>query len=153
MTPLPISSSNFYQPNIETCPLTPHDTTTTKEMSRSHANDEISSLNTAYHSGFGSDLDSFNNTHSYNTIVTNYSDYGTSWGVKEERSEITAWLSPLDPRFRHQDIRTRRADNVGEWRMRTDEFQSWCDGAQPEGSGLATLFCCGDPGAGKTYFT
>jgi hypothetical protein len=45
-------------------------------------------------------------------------------------SEILAWLSPLEPRIRHQDLRTRRADNVGEWLLQTDEFQRWCNGAQ-----------------------
>jgi len=71
----------------------------------------------------------------------------------EAMPEVLAWLSLLEPSIRHQDIRKRRADNVGEWRMQTREFQSWCDGAQREGSDSAALFCPGDLGAGKTYFT
>ena len=71
----------------------------------------------------------------------------------EDRSEILTWLSPLEPRIRHQDLRTRRADNVGEWLLQTDEFQRWCDSSQQVGSEHATLFCCGGPAVGKTYLT
>jgi len=67
--------------------------------------------------------------------------------ARDERAEILAWLSPLEPRIRHQDLRTRRADNVGEWLLHTDEFQSWCNGARH-----GTLICYGDPAVGKTYF-
>jgi len=70
----------------------------------------------------------------------------------EDRSEILTWLSPLEPRIRHQDLRTRRADDVGEWLLRTAEFQRWSNGAQQEGAEHATLFCCGGPAVGKTYF-
>jgi len=56
------------------------------------------------------------------------------------------------PRIRHQDLRTRRADNIGEWLLGTDEFQRWYGGAQQGGAERATLFFCGDPAVGKTYF-
>jgi len=71
--------------------------------------------------------------------------------LAEDRSEILTWLSPLEPRIRHQDLRTRRADNVGEWLLETDEFKRWFDGAQQRGPDYASLFCCGGPGVGKTY--
>jgi len=86
---------------------------------------------------------SFNIIDSFNNIV--------NISATDERSEILAWLSPLEPRIRHQDVRTRRADNVGEWLLQTGEFQRWCDDAQHEGSDKQILFCCGDPGVGKTY--
>ena len=89
-------------------------------------------------------INSFNVTNSYNNIV--------NIGVTDENAEILAWLSPLEPRIRHQDLRTHCADNVGEWLLQTDEFQRWCSSAQQEGADHATLFCCGDPAVGKTYF-
>jgi len=87
-----------------------------------------------------------NNTHSFNYVSNDV------WNVNniaatDEKSEILAWLSPLEPRIRHQDLRTRRADNVGEWLLQTDEFQTWCNGAE-----RAALLCYGDPAVGKTYF-
>ena len=88
----------------------------------------------------------FNNTNSNNNIV-----YSVNIGATDERSEILAWLSPLEPRTRHQDVQTRRADEVGEWLLRTGEFRRWRDGAQDEGSDHQILFCCGGPGVGKTY--
>jgi len=43
----------------------------------------------------------------------------------DERSNILAWLSPLEPRLRHKDIQDRRVENVGEWVLETEEFKSW----------------------------
>ena len=83
--------------------------------------------------------------------VSNVSNVSNHYTLAEDRSEILTWLSPLKPRIRHQDLRTRRADNVGEWLLETDEFKGWCDGARREGPDHAILFCCGGPGVGKTY--
>ena len=80
------------------------------------------------------------NINSFN--VSNVSNHYT---VADDRSEILTWFSPLEPRIRYQDLRTRRADNVGEWLLQTNEFQRWCGGAH------ATLLCYGDPAVGKTY--
>jgi len=92
---------------------------------------------------------SFNHTHfSNNDFVLNVNNPGAA----DERSEILAWLSPLEPRIRHQDLRTRRADNVGEWLLQTDEFQRWCNGTEESGLEHAALLCYGDPAVGKTYF-
>ena len=120
--------------------LTPYNIATSQKMSGPHVDDAINSPNTTYCS---------NNRNSFNDNFV----WNLNFGVTDERSEILAWLSPIEPRIRHQDIRTRRADNVGEWLMQTDEFQGWCNGAQQEGSGPTTLLCCGDPAVGKTYFT
>ena len=140
ITPLPISSPNFYQPNPETHSSSSYNITASHEMSQSYVEGAIDSPRTPHSS---------NNTKCF--------DNGTAWSMAipmtAERAEILAWLSPIEPSIRHQDIRARRADNVGEWRLQTDGFQRWCDGAQQEGSEPTTLFYCGDPAVGKTYFT
>jgi len=84
---------------------------------------------------------SFNVTNSYNT--NNNTTY-----VDESR-EILEWLSPLEPRLRHQDVRTRRLDGLGNWFLETGNFINWRDGG--DGFTIATLFGSGAPGAGKTY--
>ena len=69
--------------------------------------------------------------------------------IADENQEIMEWLSPLDPRRRHQDVRTDRLDGVGNWLLGTNEFREW---KSDEGrADKAVLFCCGDPGVGKTY--
>ena len=86
---------------------------------------------------------SFNVKNSYNTnYITTYVD---------ENSKILEWLSPLEPRLRHQHVRTHRLDGLGDWFLRTDDFVNWRDGNDE--SSMATLFCSGAPGAGKTYLT
>jgi len=90
------------------------------------------------------------NINSFN--VSNVLNVSTHYATAEDRSEILTWLSPLEPRIRHQDLRTRRADNVGEWLLQTEEFHRWCDSSQQMASEHATLFCCGGPAVGKTYF-
>ena len=80
---------------------------------------------------------SFNVTNSYNTTFV------------DENPQILAWLSPLEPRLRHQDVRTRRLDGLGNWFLQKEDFISWRGGE--DGSTMATLFCSGAPGAGKTY--
>ena len=65
---------------------------------------------------------------------TNFSDNNNSFNVQnnysvaDDGSQLLAWLSPLEPKLRHQDIRERRVENVGEWLMQTEEFRSWHDG-------------------------
>ena len=69
----------------------------------------------------------------------------------DDRPNILAWLSPLDPRLRHQDIRDRRVENVGEWFLKTEEFKSWYARSEGSLSDMGVLFCYGNPGVGKTY--
>ena len=71
----------------------------------------------------------------------------------DNRSQLLAWLSPLEPRLRHQDIQERRVDNVGEWLQQTEEFRSWHDwSGEGEGGGdKPVLFGYGGPGVGKTF--
>ena len=87
-------------------------------------------------------VNSFNNTNSFNNVWNNYT-------AADDRSQLLTWLSPLEPRLRHRDIQERRVDNIGEWLMQTEEFRSWHD-ENGEGD-KAVLFGYGDPGAGKTF--
>ena len=116
--------------------------TARKKMSSSRINCTTNSHNNN-NTQYSHNTNAFNVTNAFNKTV--------NIGVTDERSKILAWLSPLEPRIRHQDVRTRRADNVGEWLLQTGKFQRWCDGAQHEGSDHQILFCCGGPGVGKTY--
>jgi len=92
-------------------------------MSRHHISDNINC---------------FNNTNVFNT-------------VPDEKAEILEWLSPLEPRIRHQDIRTRRVDDVGDWLLQAQEYRNWVDGIRGGESSGSALFCYGGPGVGKTY--
>ena len=71
--------------------------------------------------------------------------------MTNERLEILAWLSPLEPRVRHEDIRTRRVNEVGDWLLKTEEYRKWLGDVRGGGSDRAALFCYGGPGVGKTY--
>jgi len=71
--------------------------------------------------------------------------------IADEDSEIWAWLSPLEPQSRHNDIRGRRIERVGDWILQTEEYRNWLGGTSSGGPNCSTLFCYGDPGAGKTY--
>ncbi|RPB04862.1 hypothetical protein L873DRAFT_1665623, partial [Choiromyces venosus 120613-1] len=62
-----------------------------------------------------------------------------------------AWLSPLEPRLRHENVQDRRFDNVGEWLLQTKEFRSWHDGSGNDESKNEALFCYGNTRVGKTY--
>ena len=86
-----------------------------------------------------------NNINSLNTIINN------NFTIGDDRSNILAWLSPLDPKLRHQNIQDRRVENVGEWVLQTEEFRSWRAGRGGGEPDNPVLFCYGDPGVGKTF--
>ena len=88
-----------------------------------------------------------NNINSLNTAINVWSNCT----IADDQSQILTWLSPLEPRLRHQDIRDRRVENVGEWLLQTEEFRGWQAGSGGGESDDAVLFCYGDPGVGKTY--
>ena len=69
----------------------------------------------------------------------------------DEKSEILAWLSPFEPQRRHQDVRTRRIDEVGDWLLHTEEYRNWFGGIGGAEFDVPALFCSGGPGVGKTY--
>ena len=84
-----------------------------------------------------------NNINSLNTFNT--------FTIADDRSNILAWLSPLEPRLRHQGIQDHRVEDVGEWLLQAEEFGSWYAGSGGRESDNAVLFCYGDPGVGKTH--
>jgi len=81
--------------------------------------------------------------------MSNYYNNTINVGVNEELSRIAAWLSPLEPGRRHQDVSNRRLDGVGDWVLQRNEFESWRN--SQDGSPNPTLRCYGDQGVGKTY--
>jgi len=87
---------------------------------------------------------SFNNSNSFNNVWNNCT-------VVDEKSEILAWLSPLEPQIRHHDIQSRRIDKVGDWLIQTEEYRNWFDGIGGGSSAGSALFCYGAPGVGKTF--
>jgi len=89
------------------------------------------------------------NQNCYN--ITNSNNVSNNISVIDDRPEILAWLSPLEPYRRHHDIQTRRVGGVGNWLLRTEEFRSWQRGDGDGKSQGATIFCPGNPGVGKTY--
>jgi len=86
------------------------------------------------------------NTNSFNTF-----NVSNNFTFANDQSNILAWLSPLDPKSRHQGIQDRRVEGIGRWLLQTEEFRSWNAGSGEGESGEAVLFCYGDPGVGKTY--
>ena len=81
--------------------------------------------------------------------VLNSYNHTIKVGVSEESLRIQEWLSPLEPRARHQDVRSRRLDGVGDWVLQKNEFKSWCK--SQDSLVNPTLLCYGDQGVGKTY--
>ena len=88
-----------------------------------------------------------NNKDCFNTITSNVSNIT----VTNDRSEILTWLSPLEPNKRHEGLKERRVEKVGDWLLRTEQFQSWRSGTGQGESQKATIFCSGNPGVGKAY--
>ena len=91
---------------------------------------------------FTDNIDSFNVSNSYNNVIT--------FTAPDDEPKILAWLSPLEPHVRHQDICNQRVDSIGEWLLETKEFRDWYN-SEKDGSDHAALFCYGDPGVGKSY--
>jgi len=85
------------------------------------------------------------NSHTGNIIGC----FNTNFYKSDEDAQIMQWLSPLEPRNRHQGVRTDRFDGVGDWFLETGEFREWRGGEG--GADGAVLLCSGNPGVGKTY--
>ena len=84
----------------------------------------------------------------------NYNSFNTTYispTVADDRQNILAWLSPLEPKLRHHDIQDSRVETIGEWVLQTEEFRNWCAGSEGGESDKVLLFCNGDPGVGKTH--
>jgi len=88
-------------------------------------------------------INSFNVSTNHSNIVNFVTE------IDPEEDQILQWLSPLEPQRRHQGVRTGRLDGIGNWVLETHEFKEWSDGE--DGCVEPVLFCCGNPGVGKTY--
>ena len=88
------------------------------------------------------------NLGSFNTIYNTI--YNNTTGA-DDKPNILAWLSPLEPNLGHQGIREQRVEKVGEWLLKTHEFGSWQASSGGDESDSAVLFCYGDQGVGKTF--
>ena len=84
-----------------------------------------------------------NVTNSHNNSVT------VNQLIADECPEVMRWLSTLDPRRRHHDVRTDRQDGVGDWLLETSQLRQWR--SKEGGADNAVLACYGNPGVGKTY--
>ena len=81
--------------------------------------------------------------------MTNINNTTITLNKTDEDNRIKQWLSPLEPRYRHQSVQTGRVNGVGSWLLGKNEFRGWSgDQRVPK---KAVLFCHGDPGVGKTY--
>ena len=85
-----------------------------------------------------------NITDSYKNVWNNY-----DISIADEKRAVLEWLSPFEPRERHQAIGMDRMPGVGDWHLLTKEFTEWKEGG--DGNAKPVLFCYGDPGVGKTY--
>jgi len=94
-----------------------------------------------------------NTINNSNNFSNNVNSFNVNYTFTDDRSQLLAWLSPLEPSLRHRDVRERRVNNIGEWVMQTEEFSRWCglSGKGEGGGDNAVLFCYGDPGVGKTF--
>ena len=89
-------------------------------------------------------INCFNTDNSINNVWNNCT-------LVDEKPEILAWLSPLEPQIRHHDIQTRMVGGVGDWLIQTQEYRNWVGGIGGGNSDGSALFCHGGPGVGKTY--
>jgi len=100
---------------------------------------------------FGShNIDCGNVTNSHNRSVTLNKNITVN-KTDAEDNQIKQWLSPLEPRNRHQSVQTNRVDGVGGWLLERDEFREWS--GSHVGLEQDVLFCYGNPGVGKTHIT
>ena len=70
-------------------------------------------------------------------------------GVNVAPWRIHAWLSPLEPYGRHQEVSGVRPDGIGNNVLQRNGFKRWCE--SPDGLVDPTILCCGDTGISKTH--
>jgi len=90
------------------------------------------------------------NTNSFN--VSNSHGNVILFTAADDETKILAWLSPLEPQVRHQDICDQRVDGIGSWLLETKEFRSWYNGNENGETNHAALFCYGNPGLARATF-
>ena len=131
-TPLLLSFQEYHQPTTPEPITPPYKSVDSKDRNMS----QYTATNTTNFS---------NNTNAFNNNVWN------NYTIADDRSQLLAWLSPIEPKLRHRDIQENRVDYVGEWLMRTEEFRTWRDCRGETKDDNAVLFCYGAPGVGKTF--
>ncbi|KAF8467374.1 hypothetical protein BDZ91DRAFT_680549, partial [Kalaharituber pfeilii] len=62
------------------------------------------------------------------------------------RSDILTWLSPLQFERKQNDLWNRHEEETGLWLLVQEQYQKWRD----ESTATRTLYCLGNPGAGKS---
>jgi len=67
-------------------------------------------------------VNSGNVTNSYNNSITLDNRAITVNKTDDEDNQIKQWLSPLEPRHRHQNVQANRVDGVGRWLLESGEF-------------------------------
>jgi len=63
------------------------------------------------------------NVSSYNLMNCHNNIVNANKDVADKSPEIRQWLSPLDPRRRHQDVRAERLNVVGNLILETNQFR------------------------------
>lgn len=66
---------------------------------------------------------------------------------QQKRKQILDWISTTKYYQKHQALRASRAQNAGDWILRSPEFVKWRDSAEEKD---AVLWCQGIQGSGKT---
>ena len=97
---------------------------------------------------FGSSNVNCGNVTNSNTFTLNNKTITVNRADNED-DQIKQWLSPLDPRYRHQSIQASRVNGVGSWLLESGEFREWSGSRVRQKQ--TVLFCYGDPGVGKTH--
>ena len=82
-------------------------------------------------------------------VTESYKNVWNNCQISDEKRQILEWLSPMAARERHQAVREGRVAGVGNWLLRTNEFEKWHTGEDRAVNPV--LFYYGDPGVGKTY--
>src|ERR1700743_937253 len=82
--------------------------------------------------------DRSNVTDSYRDMWDNF-DNNCDISVADEKRAVLEWLSPLEPRERHQAIGMGRVAGVGDWLLLTNEFIQWNQSG--DGTTRPVLFC------------
>ena len=82
-------------------------------------------------------------------VTDSYNNVWNNCEIADKKRAVLEWLSPLEPRERHQAIGRDRVAGLGDWLLLTSEFARWSESDNATGSPV--LFCYGDPGVGKTY--
>jgi len=95
-----------------------------------------------------------NPTATVNTNIGNAAgSYKNVWNneasISEGKRQILQWLSPMSLRERHRVVSEGRMEGVGDWLLRTSEFERWH--TSEDSSIHPVLLCYGDSGVGKTY--